>query len=143
VANKRKVYNSDFPLRDKAAVLIGCTAQEIANFVERALKEFDLSRAQLNVLHFLDTEATGPLTVNQLRELLIDDSPNVSRVLNKMVDKGLVQKERQSDDQRVVHISLTEKGRRLHKQADQKITGHNIKLSPKECQQLIALLMKT
>jgi len=74
--------------------------------------------------------------------VLIDDSPNVSRILNKMVDKGLVRKERQQDDQRVVHIALTEKGRRLHKQADLKISGHNLKLSPQECQTLIALLMK-
>lgn len=142
MANKQKVYKSDFPIRDKAAVLIGCTAQEIANFVERTLKEFDLSRAQLGVLHFLDTATRDKMTVNELRETLIDDSPNVSRILNKMMDKGLVRKERQSDDQRVVHITLTEKGRQLHEQADEKITGHNVKLSPKECQQLIELLMK-
>lgn len=142
MANKQKVYDSDFPIRDKAAVLVGCTAQEIANFVERALKEFDISREQLSVLHFLDTEPVEYMTVNQLREVLIDDSPNVSRILNKMVDKGLVRKERQADDQRVVHISLTEKGRRLHKQADKKIIGHNVRLSPQECQTLIDLLMK-
>jgi DNA-binding MarR family transcriptional regulator len=142
VANKQKVYEANFPLRDKAAVLIGCTAQEIANFVERALKEFGISREQLSVLHYLDTAAVDKMTVNELRATLIDDSPNVSRILNKMVDKGLVRKERQSDDQRVVHISLTEKGRQLHKQADQKITGHNVKLSPKDCQVLIELLMK-
>jgi DNA-binding MarR family transcriptional regulator len=142
VANKQKVYEADFSLRDKAAVLIGCTAQEIANFVERALKEFGISREQLSVLHYLDTAAMDKMTVNELRDTLIDDSPNVSRILNKMVDKGLVRKERQSDDQRVVRISLTEKGRQLHKQADQKITGHDVKLSPKDCQVLIELLMK-
>jgi DNA-binding MarR family transcriptional regulator len=142
MANKRKVHEASFPIRDKAAVLIGCTAQEIDNFVERTLKAFGISRAQLNVLHFLDTEPVEKMTVNQLREVLIDDSPNVSRILNKMVDKGLVKKERQADDQRVVHITLTEKGRQLHKQADQKIIGHNVKLSPRECQQLIELLMK-
>jgi DNA-binding MarR family transcriptional regulator len=142
VANKQKVYNSNFPTRDKAAVLIGCTAQEIANFVERALKEFGISREQLSVIHFLDTEPVEKMTVNKLREVLLDDSPNVSRILNKMVEKGLVRKERQADDQRVVHISLTEKGRRLHEKADQKIIGHNVKLSLKECQTLIELLMK-
>jgi MarR family transcriptional regulator, organic hydroperoxide resistance regulator len=142
VANKQKVYESDFPIRDKAAVLVGCAAQEIANFVERALKEFGISREQLSVLHYLDTEATEPMTVNELRETLIDDRPNVSRILNKMVDKGLVRKERQSGDQRVVHISLTEKGRRLHQRADEKILGHNLRLSPQECRTLIELLMK-
>ncbi len=142
MANKQKVYDSNFPIRDKAAVLVGCTAQEIANFVERTLKEFGISREQLNVIHFLDTEPVEKMTVNRLREVLIDDSPNVSRILNKMVEKGLVRKERQSDDQRVVHISLTEKGRRLHEQADQKIIGHDVKLSPQECETLIELLMK-
>jgi DNA-binding MarR family transcriptional regulator len=142
VANKQKVYTSNFPIRDKAAVLIGCTAQDIANFVERALKEFGVSREQLSVIHFLDTEPVEKMTVNKLREILLDDSPNVSRILNKMVEKGLVRKERQSEDQRVVHISLTEKGRRLHEKADKKIIGHNVRLSPKECETLIELLMK-
>jgi MarR family transcriptional regulator, organic hydroperoxide resistance regulator len=142
VANKQKVYDANYGIRDKAAVLIGCTAQEIDNFVERALKEFGISRAQLGVLHFLDVEGDESMTVNKLREVLIDDSPNVSRILNKMVDKGLVQKERQTGDQRVVHIALTEKGRQLHEQADQKILGHNVRLSPEECHTLIELLMK-
>ena len=142
MANKQKVYKANFSLRDKAAVLVGCTAQEIANFVERALKEFDISREQLSVIHYLDTAEVDKLTVNELRETLIDDKPNVSRILNKMAEKGLVRKERQTDDQRVVYVSLTEKGRKLHKQADEKITGHNVRLSPKECETLIELLMK-
>jgi DNA-binding MarR family transcriptional regulator len=142
VANKQKVYESDFPIRDKAAVLVGCTAQEIANFAERTLKEFDLSRAQLGILHFLDCAEHDKMTVNELRGTLIDDSPNVSRILNKMVDKGLVCKDRQSDDQRIVYVSLTEKGRQLHHQADEKIIGHNVRLSPNECKQLVELLMK-
>ncbi|MBI3249143.1 MAG: MarR family transcriptional regulator [Deltaproteobacteria bacterium] len=142
MANKQKVYESDFALRDKAAVLVGCTAQEIANFVERALKEFGVSREQLSVLHYLDTEGQEGMTVNRLRETLLDDRPNVSRMLNKMVEKGLVRKERQADDQRIVYISLTEKGRQLHDQADQRIIGHNVRLSPEECRTLIELLMK-
>ncbi len=142
MANKQKVYEANFSLRDKAAVLVGCTAQEISNFVERQLKDLDVSREQLGVLHYLDTATTDKMTVNDLRKTLIDDSPNVSRMLNKMVDKGLVRKERQVDDQRVVYISLTEKGRQLHGQADQRITGHNVRLSEKDSKTLIELLMK-
>ena len=142
MANKQKVYDANFSLRDKVAVLIGCTAQEIANFVEWELKDLGISREQVGVLHYLDTAKVDKMTVNDLRKTLIDDSPNVSRMLNKMVDKGLVRKERQSDDQRIVYISLTEKGRQLHHQADQRITGHNLKLSPQECKTLIELLMK-
>ena len=123
-------------------MLVGCAAQEIANFVERALKEFGISREQLGVIHYLDVGKKDRMTISELRETLIDDSPNVSRILNKMVEKGLVRKERETDDQRVVYVSLTEKGRQLHKQADEKITGHNLKLSPKECQTLVELLVK-
>ena len=73
MANKHKVYTSDLPLRDKAAVLVGCTAQDIANFVERALKEFGISREQLSVIHYLDDAKADTMTVNQLRESLIDE----------------------------------------------------------------------
>src|SRR5208282_1425331 len=71
VANKHKVYTSDFPIRDKAAVLVGCAAQEIANFVERSLKEFGISREQLSVIHYLDSAESETMTVNELRETLI------------------------------------------------------------------------
>ena len=70
-------------------------------------------------------------------------SPNVLRILNKMVDKGLVRKERQSDDQRIAHISLTEKGRRLHKQAEQTIIGYDVERRSKKRQVLIELLRKS
>ena len=120
MANNQKVYDSDFPIREKAAVLVGCTAQEIANFAERARKEFDLSRAQLGILHLLDRARHDEMTVNELRCTLLDESPNVSRILNKMVEKGLVRKERQSADQRIVYVSLPEKGRQLHHQAHEK-----------------------
>ncbi len=53
-----------------------------------------------------------------------------------------MKKEGLKDDQRVVYVSLTERGRTLHQQVDEKIIGHNIRLFPKECQQLIELLMK-
>ncbi len=53
-----------------------------------------------------------------------------------------MKKEGLKDDQRVVYVSLTERGRTLHQQVAEKIIGHNIRLFPKECQQLIELLMK-
>lgn len=56
--------------------------------------------------------------------------------------EGLIRKERQTDDQRVVYVSITEKGRQFHHDADEKIIGHNVRLSAKECKQLIELLMK-
>lgn len=40
--------------------------------------------------------------------------PGVTRTLNEMEQKGLVQKEADKTDRRVVHLAVTEKGRLLH-----------------------------
>jgi len=45
--------------------------------------------------------------------------PNVSRLLNKLMEKGLIQKERNLSDQRVVYVKLTPAGEKLRIQSRQ------------------------
>ncbi len=142
MADKTKLYNSNLPIQDKAAFLIICSAQELLNKLGKIAKEFDISLTQLQILHVLDELAPKPITVNTIRELLVEDSPNVSRSINKLVEKGLAVKKRSETDQRVVHVIITDDGERVHFECDQKIIGNTIELPEKESRLLADLLMK-
>ena len=143
MADKNKIYNLPVSEQDKAAFLILCTAQEVRNQASSLIREYDLSMAQLTILHILDEMPGDNMTVNTIRDLMVEDSPNVSRALNKLAAKNLITKERSREDQRVVHIAITRTGRDLHKICDQRLLGNMLQLSKEESRTLNDLLMKT
>ena len=86
------------------------TANWLLNEIAITLKPIGLSLQQLNVLTILQGQPNHTATVNVIRERLIDRMPNVSRLINKLMDKGLIKKDRDLSDQRVVYIKLTPEG---------------------------------
>lgn len=142
MADKDKIYKSDLPLQDKAAYLIICSAQELMNKLGAITGQFGISLTQLQILHTLDMLPQAQVTVNTIRDLLVDDSPNVSRSINKLVEKKLVTKQRSTEDQRVVFVSISAAGSAVHHQCDQKILGKTIDLPDQECRTLVDLLLK-
>src|SRR5258708_12872509 len=52
----------------------------------------------------------GPMTVGALAEELAISAPSATGLVDRLVDRGLVERERASDDRRTVRVSLTESG---------------------------------
>lgn len=102
--------------QQRAGMNVIFTANWLANQYATALKPIGLSLQQLNVLSILKGQPDYTAPVNLIRDRLIDRMPNVSRLLNKLMEKGLVQKDRTSSDQRVVYIKLTKKGEQVAEQ---------------------------
>lgn len=129
-------------LEHKTSALIMCVAQEMKTEIARVLKPTGLSFPQLMLLHTLDAGPENGLTVNQLKQLMVDESPNVSRAVSKLADAGLVIKQRNEQDQRVVHIRITDAGRQAHKEGDTQFDQLTLGLSNTDLQQLYSLLAK-
>jgi len=85
------------------------TAHRLEGRLTALLAPLELSLSQLRVL-WLVSRSREPLTVNQIREQMLDPAANVSRLLNKLMEGGLVAKDRGTDDQRLVRIGLTAAG---------------------------------
>jgi DNA-binding MarR family transcriptional regulator len=68
-----------------------------------------ISSTQLHVLFTL--MSNGPSTMSHLAELLDVSLPNVTGLVDRMVDHGLVERGRDSEDRRVVTVSTTAAGR--------------------------------
>jgi DNA-binding MarR family transcriptional regulator len=142
VADKDKIYKSNLPVQDKAAFLIICSAQELLNKIGTITKRFGISLTQLRILDILDSLSQEKVTVNTIRQLMVDDSPNVSRSINKLVAQQLATKQRSTEDQRVVYVSITEAGRKVHMACDREIIGKTIQLPDQESKALADLLIK-
>lgn len=96
--------------QQRVATNIIFTSNWLLSKIANALKPTGLSLQQLNVLSILNGQPGKTATVNLIKDRLIDRMPNVSRLVNKLMEKGFIEKERNSADQRVVYIKLTVKG---------------------------------
>ena len=102
--------------QQRAATNIIFTSNWILNIIAVTLKPTGLSLQQFNVLSILHGQEKQTATVNLIKDRLIDRMPNVSRLLNKLMDKGLIEKERNLSDQRVVYVKLTPLGLEVKEQ---------------------------
>ena len=118
------------------------TSNWVLNKIAVALKPTRLSLQQFNALSILDGQPNKTATVNLIKDRLIDRMPNVSRLLNKLMEKGLVEKQRDTLDQRVVYIKITQKGVNAKKAAREMINGVVIDLNNEQSDLLNNLLEK-
>jgi len=85
--------------------------QTFSRAVACKIGEFDLTTAQFGVLEAL--HHLGPLQLGELAEKLLVTGGNVTYVMDRLEDQGLVTRERSEEDRRVVRAHLTAKGREL------------------------------
>jgi len=128
--------------QQRAGMNLIFTANWLSNQYATALKPLDLSLQQLNVLAILKGQPGHVAHVNLIRDRLIDRMPNVSRLLNKLMEKGLIQKDRQLLDQRVVHVKLTARGEKMAVQGRKLFESVNYRLKDNEARVLNELLEK-
>ncbi|WP_461450674.1 MarR family winged helix-turn-helix transcriptional regulator [Mucilaginibacter sp.] len=126
----------------KAGINIIFTANWLLNEIAIALKPVGLSLQQLNALSILDGQPEKTATVNLIRERLIDRMPNVSRLLNKLMEKGLITKERNLTDQRIVYIKLTQKGAEVKQKGRELFDQIGFDMSDVDAELLNSLLNK-
>jgi len=131
-----------FTPQQRAATSVIFTANWILNRIAVSLKPTSLSLQQFNVLSILNGQPEHTATVNLIKERLIDRMPNVSRLLNKLMEKGLIKKERNLSDQRVVYIKLTAEGERLRIQGRTILNQMAVAMTENEADLLNDLLEK-
>lgn len=104
--------------RHKAMLNILFTYGWIIERVKQFLSKEDITHQQFNILRILRGSAPDPLSTLQIRERMLDKMSDTSRIVDRMVAKGLVKKVVCSKDKRLVDVTITEKGQKLLKRLD-------------------------
>ncbi|GIV60042.1 MAG: MarR family transcriptional regulator [Rhodothermaceae bacterium] len=71
---------------------------------------FGLTPAQYNVLRILRGSHPRKLTCSDLGARLLDRTPDVTRLLNRLERRDLIHRARARHDRRVVEVGITQKG---------------------------------
>ncbi|SMB97177.1 MarR family winged helix-turn-helix transcriptional regulator [Deinococcus hopiensis] len=100
-------------LEEEAGLNLLRTTRLLLDRSEAFYREHGLTPTQYNVLRILRGAGDGGLGRNEIRERLLDRMPDVTRLLDKMEDMGLVKRLRSTTDRRCVPTTLTDKGRDL------------------------------
>lgn len=127
----------------KAMVNIRFTSNWLMNSQNAQLAEFGLSLPQFNILRIL-RGANEELSVKTVKNRMLEQSPNTTRLIDKLISKNLVHRRRSKSDRRVIYLSLTNNGYSLLKEIDEDFDEINLEgsLSIEEAQLLNCLLDK-
>ncbi|WP_026711253.1 MarR family transcriptional regulator [Flavobacterium filum] len=138
--------NSPISVEKRTVLNIMFTQNVIADAFNEILKSFDLSVEQFNVLRILRGQKGKPANMCVIQERMIAKTSNTTRLVDKLLLKGLVNREICEENRRKMEVTITEKGLQLLAELDPKIEAHerlfSNNLSSKELENLNNLLEK-
>lgn len=105
--------------RQKALINILYTHGWALERIKDILSLHDLTPHQFNILRILRGSYPHPLSTLQIRQRMLDKMSDTSRIVDRLVIKGLIQKSISSIDKRFVDVLITEKGQEVLKEIDQ------------------------
>ncbi len=87
----------------------------------QALKPFNISPQQFNILRILRGRHPKPASIRELTDRMLDKSSNASRLVDKLLAKGFVEKSTSKKDNRKMEVNITEQGLQMLKQASAEV----------------------
>ena len=138
-----KDINSTFPSEHvKALINIKYTANWIEGKSNHVLKPFKISVQQYNILRIL-RGAKEKVTVQTVKDRMIEKSPNTTRLMDKLCAKNLIERVRCENDRRVVYVQIADLGLKMLQDIKMDGVGETMnKLTDAEAEQLNLLLDK-
>jgi len=96
----------------KSALNLIYTFNWVNEKINRQFEPFDITQQQFNILRILRGEGQ-PLSTLQIRQRMLDKMSDTSRIVDRLVKKGMVKKTVCREDRRLVDVLLTDKGKKL------------------------------
>jgi DNA-binding MarR family transcriptional regulator len=131
-------------LQQEAFLNLWRTYDRLHLIEEELFSKFDLTPQQYNALRVLRGEGANKLPTLALAARLVSRAPDITRLLDKLEERGLIERERPADNRRMVLIGLTEQGRELLASLDEQVRASHARqlghLDDDQMRQLIALL---
>jgi DNA-binding MarR family transcriptional regulator len=111
---------------------------------DELFSKHDLTAQQYNALRLLEARSPEPMLTSAIGQRLISRAPDITRLLDRLEQRGLVTRNRPADNRRTVQVGITPAGlellanlTRLVRECHAKQLGH---LSAEQLKKLIDLL---
>ena len=97
------------------------TAALLTDAFEQMLKPYGITSAQYNVLRILRGAHPHGLCRNEVRDRMLTRMPDMTRLLDRMEEAGLVSRARETEDRRMVRTHITDQGLELLHDLDEPV----------------------
>jgi len=122
------------------------TAADLENVMSGYCKPYDLSPGRLNVIMVLNSQVDQTMALSEIGDYLVVSRPNITGLIDGLVEDGLVKRISHPDDRRMVLAQLTEQGkdfiRKFVPRHHRAIGSAMAPMSKQEKRQLVQLLDK-
>ncbi|NER18429.1 MarR family winged helix-turn-helix transcriptional regulator [Spongiivirga citrea] len=106
------------PLPKRTLIHLQLVASRLHEDLSETLKPFDVSLQQFNVLRILRGQKGNPATLQTISERMVNKMSNTTRLVDKLIAKGLVRRDICPSNRRKVDITITNKGLEVLKEMD-------------------------
>lgn len=143
---EKQIKTGQLPLSRKLTINILYTSQWANDLLVEALKPYDLSLQQFNVLRILRGQKAKPANLSTLNERMVAKASNTTRLVDKLLKKDLVSRSVCPSNRRKIEIKITQTGLKLLNTLDKEVTKAEetitSRLDDNEKEQLNKLLNK-
>jgi DNA-binding MarR family transcriptional regulator len=105
-------------LEEELVVALVRTADQLQRRTSKIMKEYEVSPTQYNALRILRGGGEKGLPCSEIGERMISHDPDITRLLDRLVKRGLVERHREESDRRVIRTRITPAGLELLKKMD-------------------------
>lgn len=102
----------------KVTVNIYFTSNWLLQYQKKTFKQFNVTVQQYNILRILRGQKGQPVTIGNIKSRMLERESDVSRIVEKMKQRGWVKRYSCEEDRRATHIFITEEGLQLLKDMD-------------------------
>jgi DNA-binding MarR family transcriptional regulator len=106
----------EIPLNKRTLIHLSLVTNRINEQMTAVLRPFEISIQQFNVLRILRGQKGKPANLSTINERMVTKMSNTTRLVDKLLAKGLVDRSICEQNRRKVEIVITEKG--LHQLAE-------------------------
>jgi len=108
---EKKIQQSKFKSpQHKLGVNLLYTSHLISYLLHQQFKELEITHQQYNVLRILRGQHPKPCNLKLVKDRIIDRMSDASRIVDKLIAKGFVERRECKSDRRNVDLLITQKG---------------------------------
>ena len=125
-ATKKRLRSRHFDSLEQEVYLnLWRTYDRLRILEEELFNQYDLTPQQYNALRLLRGEHPETMPTLALAARLVSRAPDITRLLDKLEQRGLIDRDRRADNRRVVQVGITRAGLKLLKELDNLVRACN------------------
>jgi len=138
---KQKNFKNE---QQKVSINLLYTSNWLINKHKQFFKKHDLTPQQYNVLRILRGQHPKSISTSDIKRRMLDKNSDVSRIVDRLTSKQMVNKSTCPDDRRLVDVIISDSGLSLLNKMDPEVEqlNENISLSDDDAAKLNSLLDK-